>query len=37
VTGGPDLTFNGGNADVFIAKVVEVSPADYLPLVLRGN
>jgi len=36
VTVGPDLTHNG-RWDAFVAKVVELSPVAYLPLVVRGN
>jgi hypothetical protein len=37
VTGGLDPTYNGGEYDVFVAKVVLLEKQIYLPLVMRGS
>jgi hypothetical protein len=37
VTGGPDLTYNGGDYDAFVAKVVKMAYGVYLPLTLLGS
>jgi hypothetical protein len=37
VMGGPDLTYNGGEYDAFIAKVVLVPWTVFLPLTVNGE